>query len=540
MANFYRRLLLIVVGISFSSVAAVAAQAGTQTFTGNISNSQESRFYEFQLTQGQAILAVVEATSGTLDTYLILRDPAGNTVAENDDLDLGVITDSALGAVAAQTGTYELEVTRYPEGDSSGNYSLEVTIGAPNILDRLSELIVRVTLSGSEQVVDTPHFRIHYTTSGADAATAEYVRKVAQAVEDFYNIEINQLGWAVPPSDQALGGNDRYDVYITDVIGEGEGALGYTSPETIVGDNPNTSGVEVAAATSYLVIDNDYANTDTSDPTGLMRTTFAHEFNHAIQFGYDGNETHNWMYESTATWMETAAAGKDQDATGYVEYAYQYPEICFGTTSDPGDGQLQYGDWTFIQMLSDLFGEEIVPTYWEYVAEYQGWESLERMLADRGMTLPETLAAYRLKNLARDYELAPLFNATVWLENTIDETGTWTFTGEGIQELGANYYRFNMPTGVYFAGVAGNSNRLQVWAVGVLGNEKLEAIPLDRGGFFDTTSYREVYLMVFNAEYKEDVESCNYASYNLVIEEAVGIPATPRYIFPALHFQTLR
>lgn len=540
MLKFYQRFILIIVGVCLSGVAAVAAQAGTQTFTGTINNSQASRFYEFELTQGQAILAVVEATSGTLDTYLILRDPSGNTVAENDDLDLGVITDSALGIVAAQTGTYVLEVTRYPEGNSSGNYSLEVTIGAPAILDRLSELIVRVTLSGPEQVLDTPHFRIHYTTSGADAATSDYVRKVAQAVEDFFEIEINRLGWAVPPSDQSLGGNDLYDVYIIDLVGQNEGSLGYASPETIVGDNPNTPEVELDAATSYLVIDNDYANTSTSDPTGLMRTTFAHEFNHAIQFGYDGNETHNWMYESTATWMETAAAGKDQDATGYVEYAYQYPEICFGTTEDPGDGQLQYGDWTFIQMLADLFGTDAIPAYWEYIAQYQGWDSLERLLADHDMTIPEALAAFRLKNLARDYQLAPEFHATVWLENTIDDTGTWTFTGEGIQELGANYYRFDMPPGVYFTGVAGNNNALQVWAVGVLGDEKLEAIPLERGGFFDTTPYSEFYLMVFNPEYNENADNCAYVDYDLVVESAVGIPATPHYIFPATHFQTLR
>lgn len=539
MANFNHRLLLIIVVLCFGSAAGVAAQTNTQTFTGTINNAQSSRFYDFELAQGQAILAVVEATSGTLDTYLILRDPDGKTIAENDDLDLAVITNSAVGAIAAQAGTYELEVTRYPEGNSSGDYSLEVTIGGEEILERLSELIVRVTLSGPEQTLDTPHFRIHYTTSGDDAATPEFVSKVAQAAEEFYEIQINRLGWAIPPSDQMLGGNDRYDVYITDVIGDGEGSLGYTSPETIVGDNPNTSEIEQNAATSYLVIDNDYANTDTSDPTGLMRATFTHEFNHALQFGYDGNETHNWMYESTATWMETASAGKDQDATGYVEYAYQYPEICFGTTSDPGDGQLQYGDWTFIQMLADLFGTDAVPTYWEYIAQYQGWDSLAHLLSDHGMTIPEAMAAYRLKNLARDYQLAPLFHASVWIENTINDTGTWTFTGEGIQELGANYYRFNMPAGIYFVGASGNSP-LEVWAVGVLGDEKLEAIPLERGGFFDTTPYSEVYLMVFNPEFNADPESCDYADYNLVVESAIGTPVAPYYIFPATYFQSAR
>jgi hypothetical protein len=521
-------------------ITTISAQANSQTFTGSISNSRISEYYPISLNAGEAVLITAEATSGTLDTYLILRDPNGAIVAENDDRETGVITDSALGAIADISGDYEVEVTRYPEGDSTGAYDLTIEIGTPDILNQLTELIVRVTLSGPEQTIDTANFRIHYTTSGADAVDAEFLNAVVQAAEEFYDIQINQLGWAAPPRDGFLGGDDRYDIYIQDLIGSGEGALGYASPDTVVGDNPNTPETELNAASSYLVLDNDYNDSDAVDLIGLMRTTFTHEFNHVVQFGYDGDEPQGWVFEATASWIETVSAGKDEDATGYVEYNYQYPELCFGTTTvDPDGGMLQYGDWMFIQMLADVYGRDSVVAYWRHIAQKDNWASLESFLSERGSTIPDALAAYRLKNLARDYRLAPEFNATVWLENTIDDLGSWTFTGQGIQSLGANYFRFDLPPGAYNAEISGDRGGLQLWAVGILGDEKVEAIPLGRGASFDTTPYSEAYLMVFDPAYSDDVENCTYQDYNIQVQAGKGFPVLPYLIFPATYFQTL-
>ena len=102
-------------------------------------------------------------------------------------------------------------------------------------------------------------------------------------------------------------------------------------------DNPNTPEIEQYASASYIEIDNDFHDVDFlagQDAVTVMRSTAIHEFNHAIQFGYDGAEPHSWLAEATSTWMESVAAGKDQDATGYVETAYQYPELCLGNRSD--------------------------------------------------------------------------------------------------------------------------------------------------------------------------------------------------------------
>lgn len=518
--------------------SAGSAQGSSQTHTGTISNSQPSQFFPVSVSAGQGLLITAEATSGTLDTYLILTDPNGNVVAENDDRGADIL-DSALAAVAEVSGTYTIEVTRYPEGQSTGGFELVIETGDSSITNRISELIVRVTFTGPVQVIDTPNFRIHYTTTGADRVTGDFLSAVTKAVEEFYTIQIVELGWDPPPSDGFLGGNDKYDVYIIDLIGQDEGTLGYASPDSIIGDNPNSIEVEQSAAISHLVIDNDYIADGIDDSIALMRATVAHEYNHAIQFGYDSSESHGWMYEATAVWMETVAAGKDQDATGYVSYAYEYPELCFGTLSDPNSGSLQYGEWTFIQMLSDLFGRDSIPQYWRQISEEDGWASLETFLGERGWQLPDALAAYRLKNLARDYRLAPEFDATVWLEDTINGIGIRA-SGDGVQELGANYIRFDLPPGRYEISIADSAGDLMVWAAGVLRGEKVEAIPLGRNGIFDSTPYDQVYLMVFNPEYDNNMDDCVYQTYSLTVESSAGTPITPQWIFPATYFEMLR
>ena len=39
------------------------------------------------------------------------------------------------------------------------------------------------------------------------------------------------MGWPKPPSDDVMGGNDLYDIYVVDVVGSSNEALGITSPE---------------------------------------------------------------------------------------------------------------------------------------------------------------------------------------------------------------------------------------------------------------------------------------------------------------------
>lgn len=512
-------------------------QPSISTFSGYIDSQVPMKEYPLEMQPGQAVLVIAEATSGDLDTVIYLLDSEGAIVSSNDDRSSDSY-DSALGYISEEGGRYTLQVTRYEGSETSGYYRVTIKIGDERVLDELNSL-TRIQLSGTMRTADTPHFRIHYTFEGVDSVDQPFVDAVVVAVEEVWETTIEEMGWPAPPDDGLLGGDSRYDIYLMDLVGSGEGALGYTSPESIVGDNPNSNDVvETRAGSSYIAVENDFDNVDGGTPVSLMRATVVHEFHHAVQFGFDVNDPHNWYYEATASWMETVVFPKDEDATGYVAYAYEYPELCFGTENDPGEGQLMYGDWTFLQMLVDLYGDNAVVDLWTSLAKYDGFEALEQMLAAHSADIPTTLASYRLKNLARDYDLAPDFNAAVWLENAITDIGRWAYTGEGVQELGANYFSVSMSAGTYYAGLVNDGGRLNLWAVGVT-SDKVEAIPLGRGGNFDTSKYDETYLMVFNPTYSEAINDCTYARYDIDVTPAKGVPGDAVFSFPTRYFEPL-
>jgi len=475
-----------------------------------------------------------------------------------------------------------------------------------------------VTLSGNAQFTDTAHFRIHYTLTGIDAVTPDYVSAAAEALELAWTVQIERLGWAAPPSDAGRGGSDLYDVFLKDLTDED--ALGVTSAEDIVRDNPNTPETESYAAASILYVENDFAGVDFADgqdAISLMRATVAHEFNHAVQFGYDYIDAHDWIYEASAVWMETQTVGVDQDATGYVSANYEYPEICFGSVMNDSDSELHYGEWLFVDHLAQEYGAEVVRAVWEQSRELEGFAALEAALepymdmtlpavtaqpteaapmvpestviapptlpaisgggnlgirppgaptagapavggsgnlgarpnpsgraavprvSARGTSpiIPAVLLDYRLRNLARDYDLAALFDATVWLEGTIDSLD-WTNTGIGLQELSANYFAVTLPAGTYSVIVEGAS-ALTLWSVEIVGGQMV-AYDLSATGTLTVRPGTESYLMVFNPVYDEDLSDCTSVEYDLKITATEGAaPPTPYRRYDAGYFASL-
>jgi hypothetical protein len=510
---------------------------------GYIDSSFYFKEYTVTLEAGQSILITAERLDGDLDTFIELYSPNNLRVAFNDDRNtMQGIYDSALGYTAIASGDYTIRMTRYDfeAGTSTGNYLLTIRIGDQRVLDALNDLITRVELSGPVETVGTEHFLIHYTTVGDDAVTQEYLDEVVFVVEEVWEIQIVQMGWPPPPPDNSFGGDDRYDIYIMDLIGSGEGALGITSPEQFVGDNPATPDlVEENASSSYIMIENDMtdvAGPGRGTPISLMRATVGHEFHHAIQFGYDAAEPNGWYFEATATYMEVAAMGKDEDATGYVETAYMYPEICFGTSNDPEGGSLRYGEWTFMDYMVRELGPQSLLELWANIAKFDHLEALDNTVSVYDMTTPQIVAQWRLANLARDYDLAEEFNATVWIEETISDVGRWTFTGQGIQELSANYFIFALTPGTYYAGLVNDGGSMELWAAGVA-NGQLDAFPLGRGASFDTTGYDNFYLMVFNPVYDNTPDDCQYRSYAIDVTPGKEGTFAPARSFNARYFE---
>lgn len=516
--------------------AAQSAPAATEaTYLSFMSDITPEATYEVQVPAGRGLVATAEATSGDLDTFIYIEDENGRQVAINDDRGLNDLNSQAV-YITPEDGVFTVFMTNI--SGTSGEYKLEIAVTSAEAAEARS----RVRLSGPREVIDTEHFRIHYTLEGVDATTVEYAQAVAQTMEEIYAIQIDLLGWPIPPQDDLRGGDGRYDVYLADILNNFDGGdLGFASPEFPTGDNPFTELVEDVAVPSFLVLDNDYAidAQGQGDPLDVMQATAAHEFHHGIQFGYDQNDSHNWYYEATSSWMETVTKPEVEEASVYAANIFSYPEICFGAqdAADPTENSLMYGHWLFIQTLADTHGDTIINQLWDNIALLDGFAALEATLTPVNDTIPDAVARYHVNNLVRDYRLAPDFGGvTVWEENRISDLGSWSYTGQGIQELAANYFTLTVAPGAYDVRIVESPNlNLQLWMVGIRG-DVAEVIALGVGGTINTGPYDAAHLMVFNPSFDNDIDACDYTSYSLEVSAGTGTPPPPRFTLDATNY----
>ncbi|MBL8545794.1 MAG: PPC domain-containing protein [Hyphomonadaceae bacterium] len=490
-------------------------------YDGELSDATPQREIQVNLRAGQTLYAVTDVTNGDLDTVLRLNAPDGYPVALNDDRGDGSLN-SAFAYTAAAAGAYTLQIYRFAQSSSSGSYHLALLSVDASVVDRLQALAdTQVELSGPEIVIETPDFRVLYTLEGRDASTPDYARAVADTLQNMLQAQ-TQMGWAPPVRDP----DGRYRAY----VGEANGFMGYTKPVQIMFDNPSTANArETAAARALLVIENDFRGMGKKAPAeSLMRATVTHEFNHMVQFGYDQQEGLRWLYESTASWMETATVGRDQDATDYVADDFAAPERCWTTTERGFD----YAQWTLLQSLADSYGQSIVVRLWENTVRYDGIETMSQTLSAVGTTIPDALQRWRVQNFARAYDLAPQFTRNVRLAGTITRNGVWRTRGH-IQQLGANYVQVRMQGARTFT-LQGDPN-LELVGLGRR-NGQIEVTPLGRGGVFDTNGYEYSALMVFNRAVPATPGACTDVSYSINVTPAAAAMPAVQYRVSAEHF----
>ena len=387
----------------------------------------------------------------------------------------------------------------------------------------------RVSLSGPALANDTTHFRIHYTIEGEDATTLEFAQLVGTTMEEVLQIETGGLGWPLPPQDGTMGGDARFDVYLADLITDDDAAeLGHAQPEPPTRDNPNTAAVEEAAP-SHIVLDNDFSQSEIDpgdDGVALMHATAAHEFHHAIEYGYDPDEPMEWYSEATATWMETVTYPDFQAATGYVETLFDYPELCLGVQGDgdPTDGDQKYGEWLFLQSLVDAHDPQLVTHLWSQIGVADDWVPLDNVLtvmATLGWTPCGASGCRTLFATTRGRQRSAPGRSGGTRRSIA--AGQWTHDGDGVQQLGANYYGLNVLPGAYQ--FSADDPALELWLVGIDGPTASVFSALGNR-VVNVSGFDFAYLMVFNPAADYDVEACQYTSYALTVTR-VGDATTP-------------
>ncbi|MDD2582930.1 MAG: hypothetical protein PHR66_13145 [Desulfuromonadaceae bacterium] len=227
------------------------------------------------------------------------------------------------------------------------------------------------------------HFIIHYTTSGLDApniydytvdgvlyhginyytglnltSAADWATIVGNAFETAYTFYQN-LGYHMPPT-------DPYDVYLGSLADKKE--YGET---TDISKTPS-SGFPYASS-SFIEIDKDFTNSifhpTTYTPLQSLQITSAHEFHHAIQYGYN-YYFDIWYAEATSTWFEDEVYPTVNQNYSYIAAWFQNStrQLDLAVDSSAVSTGAGYGRWIFNRYMAENHTTTVVRSFWEALA----------------------------------------------------------------------------------------------------------------------------------------------------------------------------
>ena len=218
---------------------------------------------------------------------------------------------------------------------------------------------------GLDKFLDSEYFRFHYSTSGPHAVDTkdinnnlrpDYVEEVIKVFDYVADKLHNEMGYTRPPSDgyysstRDKGGSNHYDIYIRSIPSK---YYGYVQPEEYSQGNGDNERSELRneknAFTSYMAIRNNYKKFSLSELENI-KVTVAHEYFHAIQFGYDGWEK-PWLLEASAIWMEEEIYDEINDCYQYMKDWFKYPHKSLDES-----GFHWYGSFIFFEYIEQHMG----------------------------------------------------------------------------------------------------------------------------------------------------------------------------------------
>lgn len=412
----------------------------------------------------------------------------------------------------------------------------------------------RPQLSGPEKTYGTSHFVIHYTVTGADGVpntdrdgngTPDWVEDVGRAMEEIWSAEIYRMGWPEPVPDQGEGGDTRFDVYLMELFSQNLG--GYVSPDGgYVGDNPATPQTETNAAYGYLVLDNDYV--DPSPPAGLkvwppgewMRIIAAHEFNHVLQIGLNGNHEMRWWYEATANWAETQVFPNLRDNLQSAGAVFKSPDTCimrYGGVQRVESGLHWYGMWVFNQSLTEQFGSGIIRDIWMAIGNSADYGPFDATFASYGTTFQDEIRRLAINVLLRNFVDGSSY-PTARLQEAVNTPGEWT-PADGVQRYAMDYIGLDFERGTYAVSTSAEDPGIESIVVGLKG-QTADIYPPGRDVVVDFGRYDRAYLVVLNLTRPPNEAGCATARYTYRVQPSENAPAGPQYTLNAQHFTAPR
>jgi hypothetical protein len=219
------------------------------------------------------------------------------------------------------------------------------------------------------EIRETPHFLIHYATTGPDAVPdLAYVDSVAAACEHGWSALHLSRPWNHPPGDGEYGGGvDKIDCTIRDEEGLGHAAI----IDSVPGGAPYDYTAE------FFV---DHA----ISPDCLVQTTVVHEYMHVVQVGYGFVNAAGWYLENSAMMAQEWAYDECDDYHDWLNCFFNYPYRRLITRN----GCYEYGAIVWPMYQSERFDEEVVERIWALL-RWNGniYASHEQALGEYGYSM---------------------------------------------------------------------------------------------------------------------------------------------------------
>lgn len=293
-------------------------------------------------------------------------------------------------------------------------------------------------------------FRIHYDVTGDNTVfhpledinppdgVPDYVNRCGDYLSIAYESYVFGMGYDPPPFDGGEGGDDLYDIYLTDVTG-------ITVPEAPSDQYPGRP-----AYTSFIELGCDVRSFRYPvNPLPHLRVLAAHEFFHAVQFAYRAfsSDTTAWWFESCATWAEDQVFDDVNDLYYDLEDYLVRPHRSLYLTP----GQFIYGSWLLPEYLSETYGVEAIKSCWEFFASFDfAVDAIYYSLSEQGFSLNEAYSRHVVwdyftgPNYAPGfYEEAAEFPSTVYEArvHVVYPVG-WTMEPVPMQNMASSYIVF--------------------------------------------------------------------------------------------------
>lgn len=252
---------------------------------------------------------------------------------------------------------------------------LRYLLNNPNKINTNKLQLISLSAPGRTDSLRTEHFTLHWDETGFHAVPLEdisangipdYIDTAAVVLEHVWEVEINQMNYNAPPQQNGQPVTN-YHVYFTDMS-----YYGVTTGSGI--DIPSLPGTNW---TSYMELENDYQESIfISQGLDGLRVTAAHEFHHAIQFGYNIRPDDFFIYEMTSTWMEDVLYTDINDYYNYLSTLFDN----LGNLSFDNFSLYAYGNCLYMHMLEKQFGEEIVRDIWNQIKSDTAIDAISTIL----------------------------------------------------------------------------------------------------------------------------------------------------------------